>query len=58
MVHLSERPAHVDEARPLCAPLYKTDRPRDIDRYIDFFGDRTARAEADDCGEVALASLA
>jgi hypothetical protein len=58
MVHLSETPARVDEARPLRAHLYKTDRPRDIDRFIDFFGDRTAQTEADCCGDVVLESLA
>jgi hypothetical protein len=40
--------------------LYKDDHPRDIDRYIDFFGDGLSRteADADGCGEVFLESLA
>jgi hypothetical protein len=54
----SETPPRTDETRPLRAHLYKTDRPRAIDRHIDFFGDRTARAEADHCDEVVLESLA
>jgi hypothetical protein len=54
----ADAPVHVDDARPLRTHLYKTDRPRDIDRVIDFFGDHTARAEADadPCGEVVLES--
>ena len=39
--------------------LYKADRPRAIDRYIDFFGDGVERAGVDDrCGELFLESLA
>jgi hypothetical protein len=40
--------------------LYKGDRPRGIDRYIDFFGDGLSRAQADadGCGEIFLESLA
>jgi hypothetical protein len=51
-------------ARPNRATLrdlfYKTDRPRWIDEYIDFFGDRAARSEplADCCGDLLLGSLA
>jgi hypothetical protein len=58
MIHVSEMVPRVDETRPLRAHFYKTDHPRAIDRHIDFFGDRTARAEADDCEDVVLASLA
>ena len=58
MIHLSETPSRTDETRPQRAHLYKTDHPRGIDRHIDFFGDRTAQAEADRCGEVVLESLA
>lgn len=58
MIQLSQTPPRTDEARPLRAHLYKTDRPRDIDRYIDFFGNRTAQAEADRCDDVILESLA
>jgi hypothetical protein len=41
------------EARDL---LFKSDRPRDIDRYIDYFGSDDTRAHdaADTCGEVLL----
>jgi hypothetical protein len=40
--------------------LYKTDHPRRIDQYIDFFGDGAAgRAVIPDCcGELLLGSLA
>jgi hypothetical protein len=39
--------------------LYKADRPRDIDRYIDFFGDGASDDNAGDrCGELFLESLA
>jgi hypothetical protein len=58
MIHLDETPPRADETRPLRAHLYKTDHPRAIDRHIDFFGDHTAQAEADRCGEVVLESLA
>jgi hypothetical protein len=36
--------------------LFKSDRPRDIDRYIDYFGgeDAQARDAADTCGEILL----
>jgi hypothetical protein len=48
------REAHVREL------LYKVDHPRRIDRYIDFFGEGTARPEviADSCGDLLLGSLA
>lgn len=39
--------------------LYKTDHPRAIDRYIDFFGTGLTRGEVDDrCGELFLETLA
>jgi hypothetical protein len=40
--------------------LYKTDHPRRIDAYIDFFGDRAVElaVSADPCGELLLGSLA
>jgi hypothetical protein len=38
--------------------LYKTDHPRRIDCYIDFFGDGTPRREVDCCGDLLLGSLA
>jgi hypothetical protein len=38
--------------------LYKTDHPRRIDSYIDFFGDRTGLRESDPCGDRLLGSLA
>lgn len=40
--------------------LYKTDHPRRIDAYIDFFGDGAASRAviADRCGELLLGSLA
>ena len=36
--------------------LFKPDRPREIDRYIDYFGGRDVQAEAspDACGEALL----
>ena len=36
--------------------LFKSDRPRDIDRYIDYFGsdDTHVHDGADTCGEVLL----
>jgi hypothetical protein len=44
------------EARDL---LYKADRPRGIDRYIDFFGDGApGDGGGDRCGELFLESLA
>jgi hypothetical protein len=46
------------EARRL---LFKTDRPRSIDRYIDYFGGSGAvltAAEHDRCGEALLERLA
>lgn len=39
--------------------LYKADRPRGIDRYIDFFGDGAlSEGAGDGCGELFLESLA
>lgn len=39
--------------------LYKADRPRVIDRYIDFFGNGGLSEGADDgCGDLFLESLA
>jgi hypothetical protein len=40
--------------------LFKADRPRPIDRYIDFFGDGLVVDDgaADGCGELFLESLA
>ena len=40
--------------------LYKTDHPRRIDQYIDFFGDGAPGRAAipDRCGELLLGSLA
>jgi len=43
------------EAREL---LYKSDHPRAIDRYIDFFGDGMVSDVGDGCGELFLESLA
>jgi len=36
--------------------LFKSDRPRDIDRYIDYFGSEDAHSNdaPDTCGEVLL----
>ena len=66
MVQLNARQFVVDvsmrahESRTTREWLYKNDHPRDIDRYIDFFGDGLpgAEADADGCGEVFLESLA
>ena len=38
--------------------LYKSDHPRAIDHYIDFFGDGTLSEVGDGCGELFLGSLA
>jgi hypothetical protein len=40
--------------------LYKADHPRDIDRYIDFFGEGVARPQVseDRCGDLLLGLLA
>ena len=39
--------------------LFKADRPRGIDRYIDFFGDGVLNDGAGDrCGDLLLESLA
>jgi len=50
-------PAHGCEPPSGRELLYKVDHPRCVDRYIDFFGDRS-EAGADRCGEVFLESLA
>jgi hypothetical protein len=49
--------ARTSKARTL---LYKSDHPRRIDQYIDFFGDGGARPEvsADYCGDLLLGLLA
>ncbi len=41
---------------PASRSLFKSDRPRAIDRHIDFFGDQTA-AGRDMCGEALLDAL-
>jgi hypothetical protein len=65
MVHLSARHFGTDAARgeSRAAWLYKDDRPRNIDRFIDFFGDHLGgtgdgEGDTDRCGEVLLQSLA
>ena len=58
MAHLrANRTGRSREIRDL---LYKTDHPRRIDQYIDFFGDGApGRAVIPDrCGELLLGSLA
>jgi hypothetical protein len=45
---------HAPEVHEL---LFKADRPREIDRYIDYFGgqdDAPSQAESDACGEALL----
>jgi len=54
---IATAPAHGYEPLSGHDLLYKVDRPRCIDRYIDFFGDG-AQAAADRCGEIFLESLA
>jgi hypothetical protein len=40
-------------------PLFKSDYPRTIDRYIDYFeGERASDATDNDCGETLLDRLA
>jgi len=55
MAHASDARSGPAQAQDL---LFKTDRPREIDRFIDFFGgtnDTSAREEHDDsCGESLL----
>lgn len=47
--------AHTHERRP----LFKSDYPRTIDRYIDYFEGAAARDGSDDsCGETLLERLA
>lgn len=41
---------------PAAPALFKADRPRAIDRHIDFFGDQAAVAR-DMCGEALLDAL-
>ena len=50
----------VTNAASTRAALYKTDYPRRIDQYIDFFGDGGARPEVadDSCGDFLLGLLA
>jgi hypothetical protein len=55
--------APVNAVKPVSAleraALYKDDHPRDIDRYIDFFGDGTrSHAAVDRCGDLLLEMLA
>jgi len=53
---LASAPAAEAEVRDL---LFKADRPRPIDRYIDFFGDGALSDDAGDgCGDLFLESLA
>ncbi len=60
MAHLRPADAARSNRPTLRDLLYKADRPRWIDEYIDFFGDDTVRSEplADCCGELLLGSLA
>jgi hypothetical protein len=48
----AQRPAPGRTAMP--ALLYKSDHPRRIDAYIDFFGDGLPRQATADCCEVWL----
>jgi hypothetical protein len=45
-----------EPASPAARSLFKSDRPRAIDRHIDFFGDHAA-AGRDMCGEALLDAL-
>jgi hypothetical protein len=45
-----------EPAAPAARSLFKPDRPRAIDRHIDFFGDHAAAAR-DMCGEALLDAL-
>jgi hypothetical protein len=45
-----------ESAPPAAHSLFKPDRPRAIDRHIDFFGDHAAAAR-DMCGEALLDAL-
>ena len=53
MAHASDTRSSVAQAQNL---LFKPDRPREIDRYIDFFGgtNDTSAGEQDACGESLL----
>jgi len=46
----------MEPASPATRSLFKSDRPRAIDRHIDFFGDQAA-AGRDMCGEALLDAL-
>ena len=46
----------MEAASPAAPALFKPDRPRAIDRHIDFFGDQAA-AGGDMCGEALLDAL-
>jgi hypothetical protein len=45
-------------ATPSREVLFKRDRPRAIDRYIDYFGDADARAASEDVVDVLLEASA
>ena len=47
-------PAPTGRATPAHEILFKRDRPRAIDRYIDYFGDAAARPAAGDVVEDVL----
>lgn len=53
MTHASKAPLMEPTAT---TALFKADRPRAIDRHIDFFGDHSAAAR-DMCGEALLDAL-
>lgn len=61
MTRATRTPVAGARAREARCLLFKADRPRTIDRYIDYFGGaRGAAAVADDdpCGETLLERLA
>jgi len=51
-------PSFAESTAEARGQLYKSDHPRGIDRYIDFFGDGMLSDVGDGCGELFLESLA
>jgi hypothetical protein len=59
MAHISSVPSASGARREVRELLFKADRPRDIDQYIDYFGGTTEGvAEGDACGDALLERLA
>jgi hypothetical protein len=61
MSRFSAAQQSIAETPPTIAPidevLFKSDRPRHIDRFIDYFGTTEPSAASDQCGEAFLSTL-